>query len=91
MKKTASYEDYQESIKGMESSDYNLALIKKDVLDGRTDKEVFSYSMREFLMQAQASTPTEKCRADMANVCRAFCMRNPDIGYVQVLNREKNS
>lgn len=84
MKKTMKYEDYIKAANDLALTDPNNILIQKDILSGRTDKQVFGYSMKEFLYHVQGEIPPENCRADIANVCRAFCIRHPDIGYVQV-------
>ena len=84
MKKAASYQDYLKAAKSLDPKDNNLVVIHKDVADGRTDKRVFNYSMREFMFYVQEDLTTEECRINIINVCKAFCIRNPDIGYVQV-------
>jgi len=57
-------------------------MIHKDVLCGRTDPSTLGIELREMLVWVGV----ERYRSTVAEVLRAYCVRNPQVGYCQGLN-----
>ena len=60
-----------------------LEIIDKDVIKGRTDYTVFSYSLSEFFYILQQNEERSSTRNNIANVLYALAARYDQIGYVQ--------
>jgi hypothetical protein len=80
-------ETYAELLQIVENADSDFkdfSIIEKDVLQGRSDKDVFNYSMQEFLYYNQEGLNQKDIQLQTARVLKAFCMRHSSIGYCQV-------
>ena len=85
--KSGDFNVYLQEAEKLLKEDPNIfAAIDADVLGGRTDKENFNYSLMEFLNYNQQYDTEEACRTHISNVLKAFCARNPKIGYSQGMN-----
>ncbi|OMJ92290.1 hypothetical protein SteCoe_4949 [Stentor coeruleus] len=63
----------------IEISEDDEEAIKKDVMMGRTDPEIFEWEYHELLKRIMKKT----YREDICRVLRAYCARNRNIGYCQ--------
>lgn len=60
-------------------------VILRDIDEGRTDLEVWNFSMRTFLYKLQLTTKIE-ARINIKNVLEALMVKYPQIGYCQGMN-----
>lgn len=67
-----------------EEYEHDYSIIKKDVLEGRTDIEVFNYSIRDFLNELTEEMPIDAYRSTVAEVLCALMPSCPEVGYCQV-------
>lgn len=63
--------------------DYEVIL--RDIDEGRTDLEVWNYSMRSFIYKLQLTTKVES-RINIKHVLEALMVKYPQVGYCQGMN-----
>jgi Ca2+-binding EF-hand superfamily protein len=72
---SSSFEDYLK----LEVSEEDIEMINKDVNAGRTDPEIFEWEYHEIIKRIMKPT----YREDLCKVLKAYCAKNPGIGYCQ--------
>lgn len=86
MQKTGSYADYLKQAESLSPDLENLKDIEEDTMQGKTDKELFNYSMHEFFHAVQKDRTTVDCRQNMRNVLYAHTAYSPSLRYIQGMN-----
>jgi len=84
--KASGAEEYMRNSEGsigtyvnMEISEIDLEMINKDVNMGRTDPDIFEWEYHEIIKRIKKPS----YREDICTVLRAYCAKNPNIGYCQ--------
>jgi len=74
--------------KSPEKYSIDYAVIMRDVDEGRTDLEVWNFSMRSFLFKLQSMRKVSilEARENMKHVLEALLVKYPQIGYCQGMN-----
>ncbi|KAM3141860.1 hypothetical protein pb186bvf_005946 [Paramecium bursaria] len=65
----------------------DLESIKKDVETGRSDGNVFNYSLAEFFARIQKGKTVYEVRQDITQVLTLMVVHNPIVGYCQGMNQ----
>lgn len=86
LKKGDSYLGYLKESENINTKEGNFTELEEDLAMGKTDPELFNYSMHEFFNTLQQGKDRAECRRNIKNVLLAHCLRNPSIGYVQGIN-----
>ena len=78
------YRDLYKKNPEIYEKDYEV--IKRDIDEGRTDINVWNYSMRNFLHRLINEIPVKEFRENMKHVLEALMVKFPQIGYCQGMN-----